>query len=96
MTAPAPGNLVDGSWTGGGGKDLIDVRDPANTRVVVARVTELAKAGQVAVNLPISGWDVQHPFGGFADSGSPFKEQGLEGLRFYTRIKTVAIGHSGR
>lgn len=48
-------------------------------------------AGQVAVNLPTSGWDVHHPFGGFKTSGSAFKEQGLEGLRFYTRTKMVAI-----
>jgi alpha-ketoglutaric semialdehyde dehydrogenase len=58
------------------------------------RFTELAEAGQVSVNLPASDWDVHHPFGGFADSGSPFKEQGLEGLRCYTRVKAVAIGHS--
>jgi aldehyde dehydrogenase (NAD+) len=50
-----------------------------------------AEAGQVSVNLPTSGWDVHHPFGGFRDSGSPFKEQGSPGLRFYTRIKTVAV-----
>jgi aldehyde dehydrogenase (NAD+) len=50
-----------------------------------------AEAGQVAVNLPTSGWDVHHPFGGFRDSGSPFKEQGGPGLRFYTRIKTAAV-----
>jgi acyl-CoA reductase-like NAD-dependent aldehyde dehydrogenase len=47
-------------------------------------------AGQVAINLPTSGWDVHQPFGGFRESGSAFKEQGLEGLRFYTRVKTVA------
>jgi aldehyde dehydrogenase (NAD+) len=52
---------------------------------------EHAEAGQLAVNLPTSGWDVHHPFGGFGDSGSAFKEQGLEGLRFYTRVKTVAV-----
>jgi alpha-ketoglutaric semialdehyde dehydrogenase len=52
---------------------------------------ELAEAGQVAVNLPTAGWDVHHPFGGFRDSGSPFKEQGSPGLRFYTRIKTAAV-----
>src|SRR5205807_1799407 len=28
---------------------------------------------------------------GFRDSGSPFKEQGSPGLRFYTRIKTAAV-----
>ena len=50
-----------------------------------------AEAGQVSVNLPTSGWDVHHPFGGFRDSGSPFKEQGAPGLRFYTRIKTAAV-----
>jgi alpha-ketoglutaric semialdehyde dehydrogenase len=52
---------------------------------------EVAEAGQVAVNLPTAGWDVHHPFGGFRDSGSPFKEQGAPGLRFYTRIKTAAV-----
>ncbi len=47
--------------------------------------------GQVSVNQPTAGWDVHHPFGGFRESGSPFKEQGLEALRFYTRTKTVAV-----
>jgi aldehyde dehydrogenase (NAD+) len=50
-----------------------------------------AEAGQVSVNLPTSGWDVHHPFGGFRDSGSSFKEQGAPGLRFYTRLKTAAV-----
>jgi aldehyde dehydrogenase (NAD+) len=49
------------------------------------------EAGQAAVNLPTSGWDVHHPFGGFKLSGSPFKEQGLEALGFYTRTKTCAV-----
>ena len=47
------------------------------------------EAGQVAVNLPTPGWDVHLPFGGFGASGSPFKEQGAEALRFYSRVKTV-------
>jgi aldehyde dehydrogenase (NAD+) len=51
-----------------------------------------AQVGQVAVNLPTSGWDVHHPFGGWKNSGSPFKEHGKHGLRFYTRVKTVALG----
>jgi alpha-ketoglutaric semialdehyde dehydrogenase len=55
------------------------------------RFIDVAEAGQVAVNLPTAGWDVHHPFGGFRDSGSPFKEQGAPGLRFYTRIKTAAV-----
>lgn len=52
---------------------------------------ERVNTGQVAVNLPTSGWDAHLPFGGFKDSGSLFKEQGAEGLRFYTRVKTVAM-----
>jgi acyl-CoA reductase-like NAD-dependent aldehyde dehydrogenase len=55
------------------------------------RFLEEAEAGQVAVNLPTAGWDVHHPFGGFRESGSPFKEQGAPGLRFYTRIKPTAV-----
>jgi alpha-ketoglutaric semialdehyde dehydrogenase len=50
-----------------------------------------ADVGQVAVNLPTSGWDVHQPFGGFKLSGSAFKEQGPEALRFYTRTKMSAI-----
>jgi len=54
-----------------------------------------ADVGQVAVNLPTSGWDVHMPFGGFKDSGSGHKEQGLEGLDFYRRTKTVAMHTRG-
>jgi aldehyde dehydrogenase (NAD+) len=50
-----------------------------------------ADVGQLAINLPTSGWDVHHPFGGFALSGSAFKEQGVEGLAFYRRVKTCAV-----
>lgn len=50
-----------------------------------------ADVGQVAVNLPTSGWDVHMPFGGFKTSGSGHKEQGLEGLDFYQKTKTVAM-----
>lgn len=56
-----------------------------------AYFAESVDTGQVSVNLPTSGWDVHQPFGGFRDSGSAFKEQGLEALRFYTRVKTVAV-----
>jgi alpha-ketoglutaric semialdehyde dehydrogenase len=57
---------------------------------------EQVTAGQVSVNLPTTGWDVHMPFGGFRDSGSAFKEQGLAGLRFYTRLKTVAVHYGTR
>ncbi len=49
------------------------------------------EVGCVSVNLPTVGWDVHIPFGGFKESGSPFKEHGLPGLQFYTRIKSVAM-----
>ena len=62
-------------------------RDLAAAERFIAR----ADAGQVSVNQPTAGWDVHHPFGGFRDSGSPFKEQGLDALQFYTRTKTVAV-----
>jgi acyl-CoA reductase-like NAD-dependent aldehyde dehydrogenase len=63
------------------------------TRDLGAALTfsERADAGQVAINLPTSGWDVHMPFGGFKGSGSGHKEQGLEGLDFYRRTKTVAM-----
>jgi aldehyde dehydrogenase (NAD+) len=57
----------------------------------VQRFVAGAEVGQVAINLPTSGWDVQMPFGGFKDSGSGHKEQGEEGLHFYQRTKTVAV-----
>lgn len=52
---------------------------------------DMVDTGQVSVNQPTTGWDIHHPFGGFKDSGSPFKEQGLIALSFYTRTKTAAI-----
>ncbi|MEU8798344.1 aldehyde dehydrogenase family protein [Spirillospora sp. NPDC048819] len=55
------------------------------------RFIDEVDCGQIAVNTTTSGWDVHQPFGGFRDSGSPFKEQGAEALRFHTRVKTYAI-----
>lgn len=55
------------------------------------RFVDEAECGQVAVNTTTSGWDVHQPFGGFHGSGSPFKEQGAEAVRFYTRVKSVAV-----
>jgi len=49
------------------------------------------EAGCVSINLPTVGWDVHIPFGGFKESGSAFKEHGLPGLQFYTRVKSVAM-----
>ncbi|WP_327692550.1 aldehyde dehydrogenase family protein [Streptomyces sp. NBC_00459] len=55
------------------------------------RFADEAECGQVAVNTTTTGWDVHLPFGGFRDSGTAYKEQGDEVLRFSTRVKTVAV-----
>ena len=55
------------------------------------RFIDEVDTGQVSVNQPTSGWDIHQPFGGFKESGSAFKEQGLEALHFYTRVKTAAV-----
>jgi alpha-ketoglutaric semialdehyde dehydrogenase len=55
------------------------------------RFADEVDCGQIAVNTSTSGWDVHFPFGGFRRSGSAFKEQGDEAIRFYTKVKTIAI-----
>lgn len=55
------------------------------------RFADEAETGQISVNLPTSGWDVHMPFGGFKASGTGTKEQGTEGVAWYTRTKTVAV-----
>ncbi|MCX4815948.1 aldehyde dehydrogenase family protein [Streptomyces sp. NBC_01239] len=55
------------------------------------RFADDAECGQIAVNATTPGWDVHLPFGGFHDSGTGYKEQGDEVLRFSTRVKTVAV-----
>ncbi|MFD9429668.1 aldehyde dehydrogenase family protein [Streptomyces sp. NPDC060002] len=59
------------------------------------RFADEAECGQVAVNSTTTGWDVHLPFGGFHDSGTAYKEQGEEVLRFSTRVKTVAVHFGG-
>jgi acyl-CoA reductase-like NAD-dependent aldehyde dehydrogenase len=63
----------------------------SNDNAAIRRFIVGARVGQVAVNLPTSGWDVHMPFGGHKASGSGHKEQGVEGLEFYRQTKTVAI-----
>lgn len=82
--------------------DLVNSTRYGLSASVVTRSLAVAHAfargvetGCVAVNLPTVGWDVHVPFGGFKDSGSPFKEHGMEGLQFYTRVKSVAMRVSG-
>jgi len=57
------------------------------------RVSDAVDVGQVGVNLPTSGWDVQMPSGGFRDSRSAFKEQGVDAVRLYGRTMSVAVAY---
>lgn len=52
------------------------------------------EAGVVKINEPTTGLALQAPFGGFKhSSANTFKEQGQAAIEFYTRIKTVYVGH---
>lgn len=51
-------------------------------------------AGVVKINEPTTGLALQAPFGGFKQSSAnTFKEQGQAAIEFYTRTKTVYVGH---
>ncbi|MFN8444095.1 MAG: aldehyde dehydrogenase family protein [Caldilineaceae bacterium] len=52
------------------------------------------EAGVVKINEPTTGLALQAPFGGFKNSSAnTFKEQGQAAVEFYTRTKTVYVGH---
>lgn len=63
----------------------------SNDLGAVEAFVDRVEVGQVAVNLPTSGWSPHLPFGGFKESGSGAKEQGVEALSFFSRTKTVAM-----
>jgi acyl-CoA reductase-like NAD-dependent aldehyde dehydrogenase len=51
-------------------------------------------AGVVKVNEPTTGLALNAPFGGFkGSSANTFKEQGQAAVEFYTRTKTIYVGH---
>ena len=53
-----------------------------------------AEAGVVKINEPTTGLALNAPFGGFkGSSANTFKEQGQAAVDFYTRTKTIYIGH---
>lgn len=53
------------------------------------------QAGVVKINQVSTGLALQAPFGGVKKSSTDtFKEQGIEGLNFYSRIKTVYLDYS--
>jgi len=52
------------------------------------------EAGVVKINEPTTGLALQAPFGGFKhSSANTFKEQGAAAIEFYTRTKTIYVGH---
>ncbi|WP_231898040.1 aldehyde dehydrogenase family protein [Halomonas sp. hl-4] len=70
--------LCAGIWTRDGGRQL--------------RLSKGIRSGQVFINNYGAAGGVELPFGGVGRSGHG-REKGFEGLRSYTRIKTVAIKH---
>lgn len=70
--------LVAGLWTTNGGRQL--------------RVARALECGQVFVNTYGAGGGVELPFGGVKRSGYG-REKGMEGLKSFTRVKTIAIYH---
>jgi acyl-CoA reductase-like NAD-dependent aldehyde dehydrogenase len=52
------------------------------------------EAGVVKINEPTTGLALNAPFGGFKQSSAnTFKEQGQAAMDFYTRTKTIYVGH---
>ncbi|MEQ6917772.1 aldehyde dehydrogenase family protein [Halomonas aquatica] len=70
--------LCAGIWTRDGGRQL--------------RLAKGIRSGQVFVNNYGAAGGIELPFGGVGRSGHG-REKGFEGLRSYTRIKTLAIRH---
>ncbi|TFH85047.1 aldehyde dehydrogenase family protein [Billgrantia azerbaijanica] len=70
--------LCAGVWTRDGGRQL--------------RLAKRIRSGQVFVNNYGAAGGVELPFGGVGRSGHG-REKGFEGLRSYTRLKTLAIRH---
>jgi aldehyde dehydrogenase (NAD+) len=60
------------------------------------RVAQSLKTGMVKVNAPTAGLDFHAPVGGTKDSSYGEREQGKEGLAFYSFIRTITFGAGSR
>lgn len=70
--------------------ESLSTLDFGDTETFISSVT----TGQVAVNLPASGWDIRHSFASYEFTGSAHKGKSLEAINFYSRVKaSAALSH---
>ena len=59
------------------------------------RFVDDAEVGMVHINQPTIGGEAQLPFGGIKSTGVGDREMSVEGLNFFTEIKTVFFDYTG-
>jgi len=62
----------------------------------IMNFVEDVETGMVHVNEPTIGGEAQLPFGGTKATGVGEREMAVEGLNFFTELKTVFINYSGK
>ncbi len=62
----------------------------------IMNFVEEVETGMVHVNEPTIGGEAQLPFGGSKATGVGEREMAVEGLNFFTELKTVFINYSGK
>jgi len=62
----------------------------------IMNFVEEVETGMVHVNEPTIGGEAQLPFGGTKATGVGEREMAVEGLNFFTELKTVFINYSGK
>ncbi len=62
----------------------------------IMNFVEEVETGMVHVNEPTIGGEAQLPFGGTKSTGVGEREMAVEGLNFFTELKTVFINYSGK
>ena len=62
----------------------------------IMNFVEEVETGMVHVNEPTIGGEAQLPFGGTKTTGVGEREMAVEGLNFFTELKTVFINYSGK